>query len=161
MSPISLLTVIKSKFIPCCTANIMLNQKICMLAQWTSPPSSQRPLKWNFTTFFWRFRPILLHKCSWMFFFESRYPISFERTDYFRSNKGLLLSLRCMVEIVDIFFWLFANLAVFESFLAGNWWKITFLVFFCSDRILCIKSHRIRYGRAKSEKKVVYCRPLL
>ena len=63
-------------------------------------------------------------------FFESKYPISFERTEYFRSNEGLLLSLRCMVEIVYIFFWLFANLADFESFLAGYWWKITFLVFF-------------------------------
>ena len=117
----------------------------------------QRPLEWNFTHFFDvfdQFCPISALEC---FFFKIKYPISFERIEYIRSNEGLLLSLRCMEKIVYIFFWLFTNLADFEVFLAGYWWKITFLVFFCSDPILCIKGHRIRYGWAKSEKKVVYC----
>ena len=61
--------------------------------------------------------------------------------------------LRYMGESVWFFFWLFANLAHSVSFLAGYWWKIIFLDFFFSDRLLCIKTHRIRYGRAKSKKK--------
>ena len=100
MSSISLLKVIKSKFIPYCTAHIVLNQKICMLAQWTSPSASQSEILQLFFDVFDQFCPISALEC---FFFKIKYPISFERIEYIRSNEGLLLSLRCMEKIVYIF----------------------------------------------------------